>query len=339
MVPRVRAAAHGTCAGTHAFVARIAWRDCTPCERAACVSDVGSTGRRMPTADEKRRVLRSNRVPADDSEAVVTLTAAQTLSAPIYQTSTMSKQHISIATLCVLAVSAVQAQDPAPSIRAVGSVKTYSYTSKATHNQSKDELALADEHVVRQAGASFLQIGFGKGQLSEGSLLEVTSLEDGEVQIFDSDNFERFSYFFNGSAVRLRLHVAARHEGGTISVIESLAVGGPGVAGPQTICGSSDNRTRSSDRRVARLLFRRGSSTYVCTAFLMGRVNCFSSAGHCFNNSATAPCCAVQRASVLRRRAAFGTRAPRVSIRSARAFGVRVRSAMTGPCSVRTGTA
>ena len=192
-----------------------------------------------------------------------------------------------MATACLIAASALTAQNPAPSIQAVGSVKAYSFTSKPQHNQSKDELLLAAEHVVRVPRASFLQIGFGTGQLSEGSLLEITSLQDGESQVFDSSNFAKFSYFFNGDAVRIRLHAAAGSKGDHF-VVESVAAGdAPGV-GPQTICGSLDNRTRSSDRRVARLLFRRGSSTYVCTAFLMGRVNCFSSAGHCFNNSATA---------------------------------------------------
>ena len=198
----------------------------------------------------------------------------------------MSHTHLTIATACILAAGALRAQDPPPSIQAVGSVNPYSYTSKSQHNQSKDELVLADEHVVRVPRASFLQVGFGKGQLSEGSLLEITSLADGEVQVFDSSDFEKFSYFFNGDAVRIRLHAAPGSKGDHF-VVESVAAGdAPGV-GPQTICGSLDNRTRAFDRRVARLLFRRGSSTYVCTAFLSGRVNCFSSAGHCFNNSAT----------------------------------------------------
>ena len=199
----------------------------------------------------------------------------------------MSYKQISIATLCLFAVGALRAQEPAPSIAAVGSVKPYSYTSKSIHNQSKVELVLADEHVVRVPRASFLQIGFGKGQLSEGSLLEMTSLADSETQVLDSGNFEKFSYFFNGDAVRIRLHAAPGSKGDRF-VVESVAAGdAPGV-GPQTICGTVDNRVRSGDRRVARLLFRRGTRTYVCSAFLMGRVNCFSSAGHCFNNQATA---------------------------------------------------
>ena len=199
----------------------------------------------------------------------------------------MSYTQISIATFCLLAVGVLRAQDPAPSIAQVGSVKPYSYTSKSIHNQSKHELVLADEHVLRVPKATFLQLGFGKGQLSEGSLLEMTSLADGETQVFDSRSFEEYSYYFNGNAVRIRLHAAPGTRGDHF-VVESIAVGDVPGLGTQTICGSIDNRVLFADRRVARMLFRRGTSTYVCTAFLMGRVNCFSSAGHCFNNSATA---------------------------------------------------
>ena len=158
----------------------------------------------------------------------------------------------------------------------VGDVRSYSYTSKSVHNRSLEESLLADEHVVRIKGASFLQLEFSKLRLSHGSLLELTSLADNEVEVFDAQSQSLYSYYFNGDAVRVRLFAGPRTKGDYYA-LSSLSVGNRGLASvPNSICGSIDSRAPSSDKRVARVVFKRLAKVYVASAFLMGRVNCFT---------------------------------------------------------------
>ena len=161
----------------------------------------------------------------------------------------------------------------------VGVVCAYNYTSKAIHNRSLEEATLADEHVVRVKDASFLQLEFSKLRLSAGSLLELTSLADGAVEVFDARSEHLYSYYFNGDAVRVRLFAGPGTKADHFA-ISSLSVGNRGSAslGPNSKCGTIDSRAPSADKRVARVVFKRPNhKVYVATAFLMGRVNCFSS--------------------------------------------------------------
>ena len=177
-----------------------------------------------------------------------------------------------------------RAQYSPPGAAKVGSVKDYNYRSKSRTNQSA-QAVLADEHVVRVPGATFLQLSFGKSQISEGSLLEIVSLKDNEVQVFDVTTLDRFSYYFNGDAVRVRLYAGPNTKGDHF-VLGPLAVGEAASVGPQTICGGTDDRVRSTSKAIARLMFRTSRGVYVSTAFSFLRVNCFCGSGQSFANGA-----------------------------------------------------
>lgn len=193
------------------------------------------------------------------------------------------RTHIALALAFAAAPLTAQKIQPIPQ---VGTVESYSYASRISANTSQ-ELVLVDQHTVRRAGASFLQLEFASVKLSEESVLEIESLVDGEKQTFEFDTWDPtvpHSLYFNGDAVKVSLY-AGRGAQGDSFAIKSVAVGNKNIANPLTICGPTDDRRRSTDTRIARILIRRGSSVGVCTAWLISQNNCFATAGHCLANS------------------------------------------------------
>ena len=157
------------------------------------------------------------------------------------------------------------------------------------------------------------------------------SLKDGQSQVFDSRTLEAFSYWFAGDSVRLRLHAAPGSRGRPFFSITSVGECREGIHGPQDFCGISDTRVPSADRFVARMRFRHSGKNWVCTAFLMGRVNCLSSAGHCFHEQRDCPRCRVQRPTVRATRAVSLRRRFRVSTALLHNAGAIPEGATTGP--------
>jgi subtilase family serine protease/V8-like Glu-specific endopeptidase len=146
------------------------------------------------------------------------------------------------------------------------------------------------EKIIRFQKASFLQVEFSKIQLGEGSVLEIESLFDDEKQAWEWNKISEVgmhSLYFNGDTIRIRLFAGPNTKNNSFA-IKSIAVGNPvDQLPPLTICGTADNRVRSFDRRVARLLIRKGSSVGICTGWLISSVNCFATAGHCLSGSVT----------------------------------------------------
>ncbi|HHI80635.1 MAG TPA: hypothetical protein ENK02_11725 [Planctomycetes bacterium] len=174
-----------------------------------------------------------------------------------------------------------------PTIPTVGTVKAFTYSSPNGGNDGPGQVLVA-EKIIRFQKASFLQVEFSKIQLGEGSVLEVESLFDDEKQTWEWNKIPEVgmhSYYFNGDTIRIRLFAGPNTKTNSFA-IQSIAVGNPvDQLPPLTICGSTDNRVRSSDRRVARLLIRKGTSVGVCTGWLISPVNCFATAGHCLSGS------------------------------------------------------
>ena len=205
----------------------------------------------------------------------------------IHSRRSSNRSRLALAGLLAPALFAGSVAAQTPKAEVIGEVRPYSFATKRFENKSKDEMQLAAEHVVRVPAASGIQLGFGPMFLSHGSLLEMTSLGDRDRQVFDDSNSDDFSYWFNGDAVRVRLYLAPGAKKDFFE-ISSIAVGtSRNSVDPMTYCGT-DNRVRSYDRRVARVVYRRGTLAVAGSAFLSGRVNCFSSLGYYFQPGTSA---------------------------------------------------
>ncbi|MCA8972244.1 MAG: hypothetical protein KDC95_20820, partial [Planctomycetes bacterium] len=190
--------------------------------------------------------------------------------------------------LCTAFVSCLTtmpaAQDPVP----CGDVLPYELSVATPRRATTNTAAmLLDERIVRVAGRSWLQLEFGELAFGPDAILEFESLLDGAKACWTGrDRGRRFSPFFNGDAVRLRVYAPAMDGLTRYRVVNVGAGRDLRTVDPASLCGS-DDRLPSSDKRVARLLLRFKNGYSYCTAFLVspttdGRAwNCFATSGTC----------------------------------------------------------
>ena len=138
--------------------------------------------------------------------------------------------------------------------------------------------------LVTMPGAEWLRLALEDSHLPRGSYVEVVSLADGYNMKLDAvalDLWTNRSAYFNGDALLLRL-VAGAASKGVFFKTKKIEVGLPPlVAGPSTICGPTDDRQPSTDKRAGRLM------SVGCTAWLITGTNVLISAGHCCSGGAT----------------------------------------------------
>jgi hypothetical protein len=138
--------------------------------------------------------------------------------------------------------------------------------------------------VVHVPGAPWVRLRYDGVKLAgasepggDGSFLRLTALADGAVQTQHGLHVRQWrhsSAYLNGSAVLVELW-AFPGTGGNRLVIRSADVGDP-VPGVDTICGPTDDRTLSTDRRAAR------NQPTGCTSWMIDDCqHCFLTAGHC----------------------------------------------------------
>ncbi|HHI80636.1 MAG TPA: hypothetical protein ENK02_11730 [Planctomycetes bacterium] len=196
--------------------------------------------------------------------------------------------HKSLGALCLGTIfTAAGAFAQSPTTPTVGTVKAFTYSSPNGSNDGPGQILVA-EKIIRFQKASFLQVEFSKIQLGEGSVLEVESLFDDEKQTWEWNKIPEVgmhSYYFNGDSLRIRLFAGPGTKTNSFA-IKSIAVGNPvDQLPPLSICGSADNRVRSSDPRVARLLIRRRFVVGISTGWLISPVNCFVTSGNSLSGS------------------------------------------------------
>ena len=140
---------------------------------------------------------------------------------------------------------------------------------------------------VRVADAAWLQLVFdevtlGRGAAGGRAILRMTSLADGAAQTHTAvtlTQWQNRSAYFNGDAVHVEIiapaHAAASH------VRLGVVWAGPPTGGiAASICGPTDDRVLSFDRRTSR------SIPIGCTAWLINdAANCMLTAGHCSGGS------------------------------------------------------
>jgi|GEM_PF-419490 len=113
---------------------------------------------------------------------------------------------------------------------------------------------------------------------SDGSFLRMTSVKDGGVQtqhLRHVGEWQDTSAYFNGDSVMVEL-LAHPGTGDNRLVLKTVQAGPSKVGDPDSICGANDDRTLSSDPRVAR------NQPTGCTSWMINDCNhCFLTAGHC----------------------------------------------------------
>jgi V8-like Glu-specific endopeptidase len=108
----------------------------------------------------------------------------------------------------------------------------------------------------------------------------------GDVQAFNAEHLRQWSgssAYFNGGRVRVDLVMYPGDQAARL-VIPSVMLGDarPTVPPERTICGTTDDRTLSSDPRVARIM------PVGCTAWMINDANrMFLTAGHCGTSAAS----------------------------------------------------
>jgi len=145
--------------------------------------------------------------------------------------------------------------------------------------------------IVTVPKASWLRLEYGGVLLSgsadrggDGSFLRLTSMLDGAVQtqhLRHVGEWRDTSAYFNGNSVLVEL---LAHPGtGDNRLIIAAAQAGPNAPSsslePDSICGGTDDRTLSTDARVAR------NQPTGCTSWMINDCShCFLTAGHCTGN-------------------------------------------------------
>jgi hypothetical protein len=148
------------------------------------------------------------------------------------------------------------------------------------------ETASLFRETVQVPGVPWLRLHLDDYNLSEQSFVRITSLADGAVQILDADSLGDWygrSAFFNGDAVEVELYVAPGETDVFIKMQEitvgEWADGGDirttgGDVSTESICGGDDDRVRSTNPRVGRLV------PIGCTGWIASN-GAHLAAGHC----------------------------------------------------------
>ena len=188
--------------------------------------------------------------------------------------------------LLLLSVPLVVIAQPAP---APHHLQAYAFDS-GLHTNSADVGAapfLAHSEVVRVAEAPWLRLHFADANLGRASYLVLTAQEGGARQRLDAARLAQWqnaSAFFNGDAVTIELFVGAG-DVGVFYRLREVMVGeradqanagkdAPESLGPESICGSDDDRVASTDPASGRIV------PVGCTGWIISN-GAYLTAGHC----------------------------------------------------------
>ena len=187
------------------------------------------------------------------------------------------------ALLTVLVLAATVAAQTAPS---PGQWLPARHDSGVYDNPTPVEGVVWRDIVSAGQGSAWLRLEFQRWSLGRGSYLRVVSLADGDFQTLHAEHVEQWqstSAYFNGNAVLLELVAGPRTKGNRVAVDRVLASDSPGDNSEDSICGTQDNRTPSTNAAVGRIF------SIGCTGWIIGNAAAGSatdklhlSAGHCY---------------------------------------------------------
>ncbi|MEM7199460.1 MAG: trypsin-like serine protease [Planctomycetota bacterium] len=183
----------------------------------------------------------------------------------------MRVHALSLAVIATFAAAGPAQTAPLQSDRVPHSLRS------GAHDNPSGAPLLVFEQLVSVSGAPWLRLADLRAELPGSSYLEVVALRDGHRQRLDAGALRAWresSAYFNGDAVYVRLF-AGPWTAGVSLVATAVEAGVADPEGEDSICGASDDRTASTDARVARVV------PIGCTAWLIDDTNCLVSAGHC----------------------------------------------------------
>ncbi len=132
------------------------------------------------------------------------------------------------------------------------------------------------EHVVDIPDAIWLRVYFEDVNLGSNSYVIATSLKDGAQQKLNAEEIKKWDYstaYFNGSKIKLELHKSSLDKDVSLKISE-VEVGEPGTGSLKSICGSADDRIRSYDDAIGRIM------PIGCTGWIIKNGK-HVTAGHC----------------------------------------------------------
>ncbi|MBM4063462.1 MAG: hypothetical protein FJ265_20530, partial [Planctomycetes bacterium] len=143
------------------------------------------------------------------------------------------------------------------------------------------------DFVTLPPGTPWLRLFFSRVHLGKGSYLRIASLRDGDVQTLAMHHVEQWQYssaYFNGNAVLVEL-VAGPGTTKNYVEIDKVMAGDVNLAapGPDTICGTTDDRVPSSHPAAGRI-DPIGCSGWIINVPATGTDKLHLSAGHCFSS-------------------------------------------------------
>lgn len=198
----------------------------------------------------------------------------------------MPTRHSSLFVLSLICAGAAAAQtEPPISTNHPLGIDSGTVRNDSTSPATRGLPAVVWSTIVAVPQASWLRLSYRDAQLAgspdrgaDGSFLRLTSLRDGAQQtqhLRHVAEWQLTSAYFNGDLVQVEL--LAFPGTGDNRVILDFADAGPAVPwGPDTICGTTDDRVLSYDNRCAR------NQPTGCTSWMIDDCNhCFLTAGHC----------------------------------------------------------
>jgi len=133
---------------------------------------------------------------------------------------------------------------------------------------------------IGEKDATWLRLFFEDVKLGKNTTVTITSKLDGESQTLDSETIKEWnnsSAYFNGDEIVVTLNVAPSEYQSRLK-IKAFSAGEIDLQSNRAICGPTDNRVRSNDKAIGRIL------PNGCSGFII-RNGRLVTAGHCVTNS------------------------------------------------------
>lgn len=189
---------------------------------------------------------------------------------------------LSVTTLCAMAPGQIPSDLMPTPVPPLGEYQQRTFDSGLRANAGDRSMNVFSE-VVHTPNAAWTRLFFSEARLDPGTVVRVTSLQDGEVQELDAADMAMWNNstaYFNGDTLLVEL-IAAPHTDGNRLQLSEVQVG---ILGAKEIalCGicGIDDRTPSDEDWVGRL-----ANPGVCTASVININSCLVSAGHCIGGS------------------------------------------------------
>lgn len=153
-----------------------------------------------------------------------------------------------------------------------------SYDGNGTIEANPIEITLG---IIDLQNVPWIQLHFSEVCLGHESYITLHSLYDGKWQKLDAVSIEQwnnYSAFFNGGAVEIKLFLSQKDVQVFIKIDEIIVGEWYNGSQSESICGTTDERTASTQPATARLL------SIGCTAWIIPNGK-FATAGHCLDGS------------------------------------------------------